>query len=511
MRLLKKGINFMFSRLFLVGLMLAVQIIGLVAAAYYFSETTLAFYITSYVLSVIAAIIVLSNQENPGYKVTWILSILIFPVVGWMFYLLFGNKRIPKKLHRKIDSALEETRVNMPPNSLCEQKLEPEDKHLAIQAQYIYNLSGCPVMENTSASYFPVGEQCFDRMLPELRAAKRYIFLEYFIIRPGIMWDAIFEILCQKVREGVEVRLMYDDLGSINTLPGKYNRMIRDAGIRLCVFNPFRPRVSVIMNHRDHRKMTVIDGKVAFCGGINLADEYINRLERFGHWKDTTVMLRGDAAWPFAFLFLQQWRFSTDETIDYEQYRPEPSAETANGLIQPFGDSPMDKENVTEMAYLNTISRATEYIYITTPYLVIDNETEVALCTAAQSGIDVRITTPHIYDKWYVHLLTRSHYARLIRAGVKIYEYTPGFMHGKMFVADDKLCMVGTCNMDFRSFYLHFECSVLFYHSDIVREVKRDMLDCQKISHRVTLDEAIATPIRQRVLRAVLKVFAPLM
>lgn len=512
MRILKKLFNFMFSRLFLVALMLVLQIALLIASVIYFSQTVFYIYQLFNLLSLVAMTAVVSNNENPSYKMTWIIAILTFPVIGWVFYLLFGNKRMPAKLQRRIDSSLENAHQHMPNNGLCASALMRRDNHLALQGQYIYNIAGYPVLQTAAAVYFPLGERMFERMLAELARARRFIFLEYFIIRPGKMWDAVFAILKDKVAAGVEVRMMYDDLGSINTLPKGYDRIIRAAGIHLCIFNPFRPRVSVILNYRDHRKIMVIDGQVAFCGGINLADEYINQRLRFGHWKDTGVMLEGDAAWPFTFMFLQQWQFSTDDPVDFEAYRaPALQAPPAPGLVQPFEDSPLDEYNVTETAYLNIISRATRYVYITTPYLVIDNEMENALCTAAQSGIDVRIITPHIYDKWYVHILTRSHYSRLIRSGVKVYEYTPGFMHGKMFVSDDSVCMVGTCNMDFRSFYLHFECSVAFYYSDIVQAVKQDMLDCQKLSHLVTLEESLNTPLPVRVLRAILKIFAPLM
>lgn len=511
MRLIKKIINTLFSRLFLVALMLAIQLAILFATLTYFSQTGFYLYLLFNLLSLITAVAVVSKEENPSYKVTWIISILIFPVVGWMFYFILGNKRMPKKLQRKLDRSLEDTRSHMRDNGLSARIGEELDKHLEIQSRYIYNTSGYPVVGNTSAEYFPVGEDIFARMVEELQQAERYIFLEYFIIRPGKMWDAIFDILKEKAAAGVEVRLMYDDLGSITTLPRRYNKIIRDAGIRLHIFNPFRPRVNVILNHRDHRKLTVIDGKVAFCGGINLADEYINELERFGHWKDTGVMVRGEGAWSFAFMFLQQWQFSEGEQVDFQRYRPSAAQRETAGLMQPFGDSPLDSFNVTETAYLGTIQRATEYVYITTPYLVIDNEMELALCIAAQSGVDVRIITPYRYDKWYVHTLTRSHYERLTRAGVKVYEYTPGFMHGKMFVSDDQVCMVGTCNMDFRSFYLHFECSVLFYSSPVIGEVKRDFLACQQESHLITPEESAAASFPLRLQRAILKVFAPLM
>jgi len=505
MRTIKKFISFMFSRLFLVASMLVIQFAVVALIVYAFSQSAIYPYMFFNIVSFIAVIFVVSNNENPSYKLTWAIAILILPLTGGVFYLLLGNKRMPAKLQKRIDESLEDTRQHMP------SRLIPADPPLALQSQYIYNTGGYPVWAGTGSEYYPVGEAMYARMVTELQAAQRFIFLEYFIVRDGLMWNTIFGILKQKVRQGVEVRMMYDDLGCIGTIPKGYDKVIRNAGIKLCVFNPFRPRISVIMNYRDHRKICVVDGHTAFCGGINLADEYINQYERFGHWKDTGVMLKGEAVWAFTFMYLQQWRFSTDEEIRFEDYEGLNAPVPEDGRVQPFGDSPLDNVNVTETAYLNIISRATKYVFITTPYLVIDYEMEAALCAAAQSGIDVRIVTPHIYDKWYVHMLTRSHYANLVKAGVKIYEYIPGFMHGKMFVSDDKVCMVGTCNMDFRSFYLHFECSVAFYHSTIVEQVKQDMLATQKASRLITLEDARNVSIFTRMGRSFLKLFAPLM
>lgn len=511
----KKTFRILFSRLFIIAVMLLVQVGVIIAIAAYFSQAFFQIYLLFASWSFLTAIALVSSKNNPSFKITWLIAVLAFPSVGWLFYLIAGHKRMPTKLQRRIDLSLVESQYCLPPGNACAEALREKSLRLSRQASYIYNMSGYPLLNNAYAEYYPVGEKMFARMLDELKKAKYYIFMEYFIIAPGKMWDAVFDVLQRKVKEGVEVRLMYDDLGSISTMNKAQNQRIRNAGIKLLVFNPFRLRINVLLNHRDHRKITVVDGQVAFCGGINLADEYINELDRFGHWKDTGVMLRGEAAWPFAFMFLQQWQFGSGKDMDIDRYRafggePVPINDP-DGFVLPFGDSPLDDHNVTEMTYLSIISRATKYVYITTPYLVIDNEMEVALCTAAQSGVDVRIITPCRYDKWFVHTLTRSHYENLIRAGVRIYEYTPGFMHGKMFVADDNICMVGTCNMDFRSFYLHFECSVAFFLSSMIDKVKQDMLDCQKKCHLISLEEMVNTPLWVRLLRAVLKLVAPMM
>ena len=512
MRTFKKIVNFMFSRLFMVAMMLLAQICLLLILVFAFSQVGFYTYLFLNLISLLVVLFIINNNEHPSYKITWIISILSFPIVGGVFYLVLGNKRLSEAMLEQSSQAIEETKQHMPANHLCDHALMKASPSLGLQSRYIYNMSGNPLWEDVDSMYFPLGELMFERMMLEMEQAEKYIFLEYFIVKPGVMWNRIFELLKRKVAQGVEVRFMYDDIGSIRTLPKGYDRIIREAGIKLCVFNPFRPRINMIYNNRDHRKILVIDGKTAFCGGINIADEYINAVDRFGHWKDTGIMIKGPAVWSFAFMFLQLWKFATGEDIDYNAYRAPatPYLPTPKGLVQVFGDSPLDRVNVTETAYRNIISRSTQYVYITSPYLVINYEMESVLCAAAESGIDVRIMTPYHYDKWYVHVLTRSHYARLIRSGVRIFEYTPGFIHGKTFVSDDEICMVGTCNMDYRSFYLHFECSASFYGSDTVMAVKQDFLECQKQCHEYTLEEVEKVPLHIRALRAVLKVFAPL-
>ena len=324
------------------------------------------------------------------------------------------------------------------------------------------------------------------------------------------MWDPIFDILRKKAAEGVEVRFLYDDVGTLQTLPNNYRTVLEKAGIKTAIFNPFRPHLNIAMNYRDHRKITVIDGNVGFCGGINLADEYINAYEKHGHWKDTAVLLRGSGVWNLTLMFLMMWQFTTTVETDFDRYRPT-QAVPNEGYVQPFGDSPLDNLNVSENAYMQIINRATRYVYITTPYLILDNEMITALSTAAQSGIDVRIITPHIADKWYVHIVTRSYYSQLIRAGVKIYEYTPGFIHAKMFTSDDKVAIVGTTNMDYRSFYLHFECGVSFYNSPVAKDVRDDFLNTLQVCQPISLEEMEQLPLSRRILAKLLRLMAPLM
>ncbi|WRS26708.1 cardiolipin synthase [Oscillospiraceae bacterium MB08-C2-2] len=513
MNALKRIVTFLFSRLFVVALMLLVQMALLIAVLTHYSQNAIYLYLGLNALSFFAVMGVVSNHENPAYKMTWIIAIMLFPLTGGVFYLLLGNKRIPHKMRNKIKNTSFVTREFHGENRLCETQLEPKNSQLAIQSRYIYNVSGFTAMGNTANHYYALGDDAFPHILEQLKKAEKFIFLEYFIIRPGRMWNTILGILQKKAADGVEVRVMYDDIGCINTLPPEYDQLLEKSGIKVRVFNPFRPRLTPLANYRDHRKILVVDGNVAFSGGYNLADEYINEFERFGHWKDTGFMLQGDGVWSFTFMFLQQWVScgKTTELIDYDAYRPTLTVAEQDGLVQAFDDSPLDRFNVCETIYRNMLSRAQRYIYIATPYLILDSDMENTLCNAAQMGLDVRILTPSIPDKWYVHLLSRSYYNHLIQAGITIYEYSPGFMHGKMIVADDEIATVGTCNMDFRSFYLHYECGAVFYLSSMVGKVKADMEATFAVSHKVTLEEARKISLPMRVVRAFIKLFAPLM
>lgn len=349
-----------------------------------------------------------------------------------------------------------------------------------------------------------------EALLPELERAEKYIFIETFILEEGIMWDSILEVLKRKAAQGVLVRVLYDDMGCFLTLPPDYAQKLAQYGIEAAVFNPFQPFLTVKQNNRDHRKITVIDGKVAFTGGINLADEYINAVEKYGHWRDSAIYLRGDAAWSFALIFLQMWQLVTKQREDIDQYRPATDFTTHDGFVQPYADSPTDDDNVGEHVYLQIINNAKRYLYINTPYLIVDDSMISALCLAAKSGVDVRILTPHRWDKRIVHFTTRSYYRELLRSGVKIYEYTIGFNHAKTFVSDDAVATVGTTNLDFRSLYHHFECGTVLYGSRAVMEVKEDFLNTLPICHEITQQE-LRSNVFVRMAQDVLRLFAPLM
>ena len=508
--LIKKIFKFLTSRVFITGALIAVQAAILVIGIAFLSNYFFYLYLVFVVLSIVITVYIVVNRDNPIYKLAWIIPILLFPVFGGLLYLLFGKRNISPKMRKQLEQLYRDTKELLLPNKEINDELQALSPDAAKQSHYLERVSIAPVWKDTEVLFLTPGEEKFAHLVEELKKAKHFIFLEYFIIEEGTMWNTVLDILVEKVKEGVDVRLLYDDLGTINLLPRGYDKKLRSLGLKVCVFNPFRPSLDTFMNYRDHRKIAVIDGHVGFTGGINLADEYINAYPNHGHWKDSSIMLKGAAVWNLTTMFLQIWGFISQETPDYDQYRPTEKYPT-DGFIQPFGDSPIDNYLVGEMAYMNMINNATRYVYISTPYLILDNEMLTALCLAAENGIDVRIVTPHIADKWFVHEVTRSNYDTLIKAGVKIYEYTPGFIHAKTIVVDDELSIVGTTNFDFRSFYLHFECGVFTYRSSIAKQVYDDYMEILKVSQQITPEDCQKVSFFRRIVRAVLKVFAPLM
>lgn len=462
-------------------------------------------------LSLIAILHVIKNDMDPSYKVSWVLFIALLPLFGGLMYVLFGNKRPAKRLRRKLNVQLEETaRYYALRPSVAD---EIDDDGVRGLFKYLEKYSGYRACRDTHTEYFPVGEDLFASLLPELEKAESFIFIEYFIINKGQMWDAMLDVLRRKVEQGVEVRIIYDDVGCADYLPAGYFQTLRGYGIKAMAFNKFIPIVSAVMNNRDHRKITVIDGKVGFIGGINISDEYINKKERFGHWKDTGLMFKGTGVENLTVMFLEMWNAFEEKELGYSAFVPEEYSEHGaadDGYVLSFSDNPLDDENVSENVYSDIIHGANDYVYITTPYLAIDSSMQNALCLAAKRGVDVRLITPGIPDKKMVYRLTRSYYASLIRAGVKIYEYTPGFVHAKSYVADDKLGVVGTINMDYRSLYLHFECGTLMYNSPAVIDLKNDDLATIEKCRKIELSDC-RTSFFGELIDRILRVLAPLL
>ena len=509
---MKKILRFITQRVVITALLIVLQALLLFGFIWKLDNYFVYFYAGSVLLSLLITLGIINSKSNPAYKIAWLIPILLFPVFGGLIYLLFGSDRTGRYLRKKlqgIGTEMDNVIGEAHRRSGAEQ-LPPD---AANQSRYISHCAYCPPYQNTTTEYLPLSEVKFERMVEELKKAKHYIFLEYFIIQEGKMWNTILDILRQKAAEGVDVRVIYDDMGCIMILPTGYDRTLEQMGIKCRIFNPFVPILSSRFNTRDHRKICVIDGNVGFTGGINLADEYINAYEKHGHWKDTSILLKGEAVFNLTVMFLSMWDYldSTTGKTDYSRYYPTVWDENAKGYVQPFADNPLDDEAVGETVYLNLINKAKRYVYITTPYLILSSEMLTALTSAAKCGVDVRIITPHVPDKWYVHAVSRSHYQPLIEAGVKIYEYTPGFIHAKTFVVDDDYAVVGTINLDYRSLYLHFECAVWMYQTPSVAQVRDDFFKTQQISQEITLEECRSLSFPRRLGRSVLRVFAPLM
>ncbi len=479
---------------------------------YTFSIRFLTLYNFLVLLSVVIVIYLINRNDNPSYKLSWAIFILSVPLIGGLTYLLFGGKKVPRALRTGVNTL----GINGKPILIQNEQVLIEavsgDPTYERQVNYILKNAYMPVYANTEMEYYKIGEEMYDAILRELEKAEKFIFMEYFIINKGIMWSTIQEVLVRKVKQGVDVRLLYDDAGSMR-LPHGFKQELRKLGIRCYVFNPFSPVLAIQMNNRDHRKICVIDGKVGFVSGINLADEYINLKVRFGHWKDSAIMLRGEAVFSLSVMFLQFFNYVAKTKDDYFAYKGDFGNETISvpGFVQPFGDSPTDDELVSETTHLNMINSARRYIYIMTPYLVVGHEMTQALITAAKCGIDVRIMVPHIPDKWYVFAVTRSSYEELTKHGVKIYEYKPGFLHSKVMIIDDKAAIIGTSNLDYRSYYLHFECGVLIIDHPVLGSIKKDFLDTVEKCIEVTYEDARNVNVFVRLGRALLKIFSALL
>lgn len=480
-----------------------------IAKNYMFYWKTLAILISATVV-----LYIVNKPENPAYKLTWILLMMVTPILGGVLYIAIAGNRTRMKFIRDAQKNHLDTFQYMPSDKSRQREIRKLSQSASVQSTYISKTAGYPVYKNTVVRYFPLGEDNFAKLVEELNNANHFIFMEYFIIKQGEMWDTILEIMERKAKEGVDVRLIYDDFGCSMWIPSRFIKDMKEKGIKVAAFNPIGPVFNLRQNNRDHRKITVIDGYVGFTGGINLADEYINKKSRFGHWKDTGIMLKGEAVWNLTLMFLQTWLMLTGEKDDYSSYSPEKYQDMAffsDGYIQPYGDTPVDNEIVGENIYLNMINKAKHYVYITTPYLIIDNEMVTALTLAAKSGIDVRIITPGIPDKKLVYLVTQSYYYQLIEAGVRIFQYTPGFIHAKTVVVDDKVATVGTINFDYRSLYLHFECGVWMFNCSSIYEIKEDYMDTLAKCDEVTKEKIRETSRLKLFGQSLLRLVAPLM
>lgn len=461
---------------------------------------------------ILTAILVINRPVDPAYKIGWVLVILGAPIIGIPLYILAGNRHVPKKLYNGTTQATKDMNGLLKNDEEVLQRGSEAERELQNIFRYGYEASGFPVYDHTDAKYYSSGEEWFPAYIEALKSAEHFMFIEFFIIEKGTLWDEVHAVLKQKAAEGVDVKIIYDDFGSI-TLPHHYDHTLQKEGIEAYRFNHLRPAFIIQMDNRDHRKITVIDNNIAFCGGVNLSDEYANRIHRFGYWKDSAIQIHGEAVWSMTVMFLGMYSYvrgKKEEPIDYQKYHLPCDQTDDGGFYQPYSDTPTDNEPVALGMHMNLIASAKHYIYIDTPYLILPDAMMQALIRAAKSGVDVRIMTPHIPDKIFVFQITRGHYERLVENGVKIYEYTPGFNHAKNFVTDDRLAIVGSANTDYRSYFLHFENGILMCRTPQIAEVRDDFLTSVEKSHLVTLKEVKNQMPIVRVFRAVLNMFIPL-
>ncbi|MBQ1195075.1 MAG: cardiolipin synthase [Clostridia bacterium] len=496
---------------FLIVVQIAVLILSAVIGAKYSGYIAVALNLISFAIS----FVVIVSRTNDAYKLIWIYLILAFPVFGGLFYLVFSIQGSMKLMEPYMLQIENKTRVQNEKTRETAYSASTDHPNHKTLINYLSDHAGFPISDNTATKFYPTGEAFYEDLLSALRSAEKYIFLEYFIIGEGKMWDSILEILEEKTASGVTVRIIYDDFGCIFNLPKNYPEMLAEKGIECRAFNRFRPLLTGLQNNRDHRKICSVDGKIAFTGGINLADEYINEIEKYGHWKDSAVGLIGEGAWSLTVIFLKMWLLTSPEPDKDDQdiscYKPDCEFDKIDdGYAQPYCDSPLDKDQVCERIYQQMIHSAKKYLYICTPYLIIDDSMLNSLTFLAQSGVDVRIITPNKWDKRLVHITTQSYYSDLIKGGVRIYEYSPGFIHSKIFVSDDEIASIGTANLDFRSLYLHFECGTMLYGSSAVIEAKNDFLatldECKEIR-----PEDCKHSVLRRLLGSFMRLISPLL
>lgn len=507
----KRGLfSIIFSRSIVILLALLLQIALLFVVFSPFFEYVSVLMGGVAVLTVVMLLYILNTRANPTVKLSWSIIIAALPLFGTILYFWLKFDIGTKVSQHLVQRSLDDSASCCPDRKAMLEQIRSQDRDLYNLAHYLYQNGRHAIYTNTQVRYFPLGEDKFREMLVQLEKAETFIFMEYFTIGPSTMWDTILEILARKAKDGVEVRVMYDGTSAITCLPYGYPKELEKLGIHCKMFSPLRPLISTHYNNRDHRKILVIDGKVAFTGGINIQDRYINQKQVFGHWKDTAVMLEGEAVQGFTLMFLQMWNAHEKEPV-YEPYLTPVEAPTTAGYVIPYGDSPLDQENVGEMVYLNMLNQAKDYCWIMTPYLILDNEMVTALQFAAKRGVDVRLILPHIPDKKYAFYLAQSHYRELLEAGVRIYEYTPGFVHAKVFLTDDRDAVVGTINLDYRSLYLHFECAAYLYKVPALADIKTDFTKTMEASQEISLEDAKKLPLFTQIAGKLLKVVAPLM
>ena len=452
------------------------------------------------IVKIIGMLLILNlifEREESTYKILWIIIIFSFPVLGAWFFFFFGKGQSAKKLEKRLNESRAKIEFKNTTKPEIFEELKEDDERMYQTFKFFEDKTKFPIEYVEQAEYFPIGEDMFRDMLEEIRKAKKTIYLEYFIIKKGIFYYNIMNLLAEKAKEGVDVRLMYDDFGSIGSYSFKNAQKLRKEGIKVTAFNPLI-FIRGALNNRDHRKMMIIDGNIVYSGGINLADEYINEKIRFGHWKDIGFKLKGNAAKPYVQMYIEFWNaFSKDKIENYDILKlEEKDYPNKDGYVFSYYDIPSDIEPTSYNIYVDIISQAKKYIYFYTPYLMLGETILNALLHASRRGVDIKIIVPGIPDKKFAYSITKSYYRTLAEAGIEIYTYTPGFLHGKSMIVDDKICAIGTVNLDFRSLFLHFENNSIFYKSSILNQVKKDYLETMQKSKLIKKEEIKKSYIR---------------
>jgi len=488
------------------------QLILLAAAYIWLSSYSFWFYALFLAISAAAVLYIFNASGNPDMKLSWMLPIAVFPVFGAIFYMTIVSQPGTKVLYERLRRLSEHTKKYVVPRKENRDRLREENPHMGQLACYLERCDNSPVYGHTTMKYYPLGDSQFVDMAEELAKAEKYIFMEFFIVHDGRMLDAILGILEEKAKQGVEIRFMYDGTNVLWNLPNFFPDILKGKGIKCKMFAPIRPIFSNHYNNRDHRKILVIDGKVAFTGGINLADEYINEKERFGHWKDAGAMIKGEAVERFTYMFLEMWDESERQPEDYERYRlPVDAAMPDDGWLIPYSVCPLGMEPVGERVYLDIINTAHTYVHIMTPYLILDYQMIMALAYAAKRGVEVIIIMPHVPDKKYAFVLAKTYYNQLLEAGVRICEYVPGFVHAKVFVSDDVKAVVGTVNLDYRSLYHHFECGLVLYKNSQIAAMEQDVQDTLEKCMEMHVEDYKKQKLTDRMLGRLMRIVAPLM
>ena len=506
----ERMVNYIPFRYILAALITLFEVLGIIGTVVALCIFVPYFYIALAVTTFAVVVKIISSDDNPDYKIPWILFVLILPVVGLMLYFIFGSRKLKKKFVNRLDN-LKKLSYRKDDSNLFNE-LKNQNPLVCSYTKMLCDISDSHLFTNTKTTYFPLGEDYYKSLLEDVKNAQRFIYLEYFIIEEGKFWNSILEILKEKAKMGVDVRVVFDDIGCMSTLPGNYAKQLKQFGIQATPFSRLKGQADNEFNNRSHRKIAVIDGIIGYTGGVNIADEYINEIERFGHWKDGGIRLYGQAVWEMTKLFLIDFGINVKSQIEFPQNLYPTCDIVEDGYVVPFGDGPkpLYQRRVAKTIIQNLLNTATKYVYITTPYLIIDNDLCVSIENAALRGIDVRIIVPHIPDKKLVFNMTKCHYKRLMDAGVKIYEYKPGFIHAKTYLADDQCAIIGTINLDYRSLVHHFENGVFIYNCNCINDVKKDLLDTMDKSIEIN-PKMLKTNIFNKIFRAIVRIFAPML